>query len=49
VTGCTVGDRRLLRIQDPFKKLERVADRLTVVKGFMLPAAAVVAAAEGER
>jgi len=49
VTGCTVGHRRLLRIQDPFKQLERVVERLTVVKGFMLPATAVIAAAEEER
>jgi SNF2 family DNA or RNA helicase len=49
VTDCTSSERRLLRIQDPARKLGRQAERMTVVKGFLLPAHAVEEAAEGSR
>jgi superfamily II DNA or RNA helicase len=38
---------KLYRIRDPFGKLGRKAERLTVVKGFMLPGEAVRNASEG--
>jgi hypothetical protein len=47
VTGCGSNAPRLLRVQDPFRQLQQQAERLTVVKGFVLPAAAVEQAAEG--
>ena len=48
VTDCTTAGPRLLRIRDPFGRLSRRAERLTVVKGFVLPAQAVEAVAEGD-
>jgi superfamily II DNA or RNA helicase len=48
VTDCTTNRPRLLRIRDPFGRLNRKAERLTVVKGFVLPARAVEAVAEGD-
>jgi hypothetical protein len=48
VTDCTTAGPRLLRIRDPFGRLSRRAERLTVVKGFVLPADAVEAVAEGD-
>jgi hypothetical protein len=49
VTDCATDRPRLLRVRDPFGRLNRKAERLTVVKGFVLPAQAVEAAAEGDR
>src|SRR5262249_1443759 len=49
VTGCGSSTPRLLRVQDPFRQLQPRAERLTIVKGFMLPAAAVEQAAEGDQ
>ncbi|MDQ6947140.1 MAG: DUF3883 domain-containing protein, partial [Actinomycetota bacterium] len=46
VTACNSGAPHLLRVQDPFGSLERQAQRLTVVKGFALPAEAIERAAE---
>ncbi|MGH2655926.1 MAG: helicase-related protein [Actinomycetota bacterium] len=47
VTGCGTDSTRLLRVQDPFRKLSEDVERLTVVKGFQLPGNAVEWAAEG--
>jgi hypothetical protein len=46
VTDCRSDAPRLLRVQDPFRRLQQRAERLTVVKGFVLPADAVEQAAE---
>lgn len=49
VTECGTGEPRMLRVQDPARKLGQRAERLTVVKGFLLSAAAVEETAEEER
>lgn len=38
VWGCKTGERQLLTIQDPARKLAREAQPLTVVKGYLLEA-----------
>ena len=48
VTECATNEPRLLRVHDP-ARLERSAEQLVQVKGWMLPAAAVEKAAEGRR
>lgn len=47
VTDCHT-QPRLLKIQDPFGRLSRQAERLTVAKGFMLPGRVLEQAAEVE-
>jgi superfamily II DNA or RNA helicase len=49
VTGCSGEAPRLLRVRDPFGRLGKAAERLTVVKGFVLPGEAVETAEEGRR
>jgi len=46
VTDCSHDKPKLWRIRDPFDRLRRKVNRLTVVKGFVLPADAIQAAAE---
>jgi superfamily II DNA or RNA helicase len=41
VTDCNSDKPTLRRVRDPFGRLQRDAERLTVVKGFVLPAEAV--------
>jgi superfamily II DNA or RNA helicase len=49
VTGCTADEPRLVRVRDPFARLGKTAERLTVVKGFVLSGEAVEAAGEERR
>jgi superfamily II DNA or RNA helicase len=49
VTGCNADEPRLVRVRDPFARLGKTAERLTVVKGFVLPGEAVEAAGEARR
>ena len=49
VTGCSGDAPRLLRVRDPFARVGKAAERLTVVKGFVLPGEAVESAEEGRR
>jgi SNF2 family DNA or RNA helicase len=46
VTGCNDDEPRLVRVRDPFARLGKSAERLTVVKGFVLPGEAVEAVGE---
>lgn len=46
VTGCNGSSPELHPVRDPFGKLQRHAQRLTVVKGFSLPGDAILQAAE---
>jgi len=46
VWGCKTGEPRLLTIQNPARVLARQAQPLTVVKGYLLPAEAIVAMVE---
>jgi len=48
VTGCATSDERLLRVHDP-ARLERRAEQLVQVKGWLLSGAAVEKAAEVRR
>jgi superfamily II DNA or RNA helicase len=49
VTGCHGDELRLLRVRDPFGRLQKSAERLTVVKGFLLPGDLVEGAGERRR
>ena len=46
VTGCNGDEPSLLRVRDPFARLGKAAERLSVVKGFVLAGDAVEAAQE---
>jgi len=48
VWGCKTETPHLLTIQNPARKLARQAQPLTVVKGYLLPAEAIAATAEGD-
>jgi hypothetical protein len=49
VRDCNSSKPNLLRVHDPVGRLQQDAERLTVVKGFVLPAEAVERAAEEDR
>ncbi len=49
VTNCGGAMPNLLRVQDPFGRLNRQTERLTVVNGFMLAGDAILHAAEGSK
>lgn len=46
VVECDADEPRLLTVPDPVGRLERAAERLTVVKGFVLPGEAIMEAVE---
>jgi hypothetical protein len=49
VIGCNADEPQLVRVRDPFSRIGKSAERLTVVKGFVLPGEAVEAAGEERR
>lgn len=49
VTGCSTPDLKLLRLQDPARRLNGVVERLTVVKGYQVPGRAIEAASEPKK
>lgn len=46
VTGCATENPRLLRIQNPYARLHRRMEKLTVVNGYVAPGDAILRAAE---